>query len=154
MSDHPVCIAAPRAGSAAACRAGDARGGFTLVEVMVAACIMVFGITASLLTLQRGFQALDTARHTTYASQIMQSEFERLRLKSWAQMQTLQDSGETSVPVAGLTGTSGSFRCTRVIRDLKEDMKEIALVSSWTGYDGRGHTLRYLTRYSRTGLYD
>jgi type II secretory pathway pseudopilin PulG len=127
---------------------------FTLVEVMVAASVMVLGIAASLLTLQRGFQALDTARHTTYASQVMQSELERLRLKSWSQMQTLQDSGDTAVPVGNLEGTSGSFRCNRVIRDLKEDMKEILLVSSWTGYDGRPHTLRYLTRYSRTGLYD
>ena len=121
---------------------------------MVAACIMVFGIAASLLTVQRGYQALDAARHTTYASQVMQSELERLRLKSWAQMQALQDSGETDVSVAGLNGTSGSFRCSRIIRDLKEDMKEIALVSSWTGYDGRAHTLRYITRYSRSGLYD
>jgi Tfp pilus assembly protein PilV len=139
------------------CRPGpNARriAAFTLVEVMIAAIVLVLGITTSITTLQRGFQALDTARHTTYASQIMQSELERLRLKSWAQIQALQDSANDTVNIAGVTGMAGSFRCNRAIRDLKTDMKEITLVSSWNGYDGRPHTLRYITRYSKSGLYD
>jgi prepilin-type N-terminal cleavage/methylation domain-containing protein len=128
--------------------------GFTLVEVMIAAIVLVLGITTAITTLQRGFQALDTARQTTYASQVMQSELERLRLKSWAQLQAVQESGETAVTVAALTGTTGSFRCTRTIRDLKTDMKEITLVAVWNGYDGRPHTVSYITRYARSGLYD
>lgn len=120
----------------------------------MAAIVMVLGITTAILTLQRGFQALDTARHTTYASQVMQSELERLRLKSWGQMQALQDSGDTAISVSGIQGTTGSFRCTRTIRDLKQDMKEIIVASSWTGYDGRSHLVRYITRYSKSGLYD
>lgn len=121
---------------------------------MIASIVMVLAITTAITTLQRGFQALDTSRHTTYASQVMQSELERLRLKSWAQIQTLQDSGESAVTVSGMTGASGSFRCTRTIRDLKTDMKEITLVSTWNGYDGRPHTLSYITRYGKSGLYD
>lgn len=121
---------------------------------MIASIVMVLAITTAITTLQRGFQALDTSRHTTYASQVMQSELERLRLKSWAQIQTLQDSGESAVTVSGVAGASGSFRCTRTIRDLKTDMKEITLVSTWNGYDGRPHTLSYITRYGKSGLYD
>ena len=121
---------------------------------MIASIVMVLAITTAITTLQRGFQALDTARHTTYASQVMQSELERLRLKSWAQVQALQDSGESAVTVSGVTGGSGSFRCTRAIRDLKTDMKEITLVATWNGYDGRPHTLSYITRYGKSGLYD
>ncbi len=124
------------------------------MEVMIASIVMVLAITTAITTLQRGFQALDTSRHTTYASQVMQSELERLRLKSWAQIQTLHDSGESAVTVSGVTGASGSFRCTRTIRDLKTDMKEITLVSTWNGYDGRPHTLSYITRYGKSGLYD
>ncbi len=129
-------------------------GGFTLVEVMVASIVLVLAITTAITTLQRGFQALDTARNTTFASQVMQSELERLRLKSWTQVQALQDASDTSVTVGTVTGASGSFRCTRAIRDLKTDMKEITLVSTWNGYDGRPHTLRYITRYGKSGLYD
>jgi prepilin-type N-terminal cleavage/methylation domain-containing protein len=130
------------------------RDGFTLVEVMIAAIVLVLAITSAITTLQRGFQALDTARNTTFASQVMQSEMERLRLKSWAQIQAVQDSNDTAVTVNGVTGMAGSFRCTRTIRDLKTDMKEVTLVAVWNGYDGRPHTLRYITRYGKSGLYD
>lgn len=133
---------------------GRGTAGFTLVEVMLASIVLVLGITTSIVTLQRGFQALDTARHMTFASQAMQSELERLRLKSWAQLQTLQDSGDRSVSVTTAAGLSSTFRCTRTIRDLKTDMKEITLVSEWNGYDARPHTVRYITRYSKSGLYD
>lgn len=127
---------------------------FTLVEVMIAASVLVLCITTSITTLQSGFQAVDTARHTTFASQVMQSELERLRLKSWAQIQALQDASDTTVSTAGIAGASSSFRCTRTIADLKIDMKEITLVATWNGYDGRPHALRYVTRYGKSGLYD
>jgi Tfp pilus assembly protein PilV len=138
-------------------RSGIRRRGahaFTLVEVMVAAVVMVLGITTAIVTLQRGFQSLDYARNLTFASQAMQSEFERLRLKNWSQLQALQDAGEAPVTLSAPSGLASSFRCTRSIRDLKDDMKEITLVSAWNGYDGRAHSVRYVTRYSKSGLYD
>ena len=135
-------------------RRASTRAGFTLVEVMLASVVLVLGITTAIVTLQRGLQALDTARHMTHASQVMQSEMERLRLKSWAQIQALQDAKDTAVTVTAAAGLSTTFRCTRDIRDLKTDMKEITLESVWNGYDGRPHTVRYVTRYGKTGLYD
>lgn len=130
-------------------------GAFTLIEVMVASIVLVLGITTSITTLQRGFQATETARHYTFAAQVMQSEMERLRLKSWAQLQTLQDAQEATVSVPAVSGAAaGTFACTRVITDQKTDMKEITLISTWQGYDGRPHTLRFVTRYGKTGLYD
>lgn len=121
---------------------------------MLAAVILTLVIASSITVIQRGFQSVDYARHVTHSSQVMQSELERLRLKSWAQIQELQNSRETRVSVPGVAGTSSSFRCERTITDLKADMKQIELVSTWTGYDGRAQTVRYLTRYSKSGLYD
>lgn len=121
----------------------------------MAAIVLVFGLTAAITTLQCGFQAVDTARNYTYAAQLMQTELERLRLQSWDQVQSLQDSGNRTVPVATVPGTaSAAFTCTRDIRDLKPDMKEVTLTSTWRGYDGRTHTTSFITRYGRTGLYD
>jgi Tfp pilus assembly protein PilV len=134
------------------CRA--LQDGFTLVEVMIAGLILLLGIGSAIVALQRGLQAIDTARNLSYASQLMQSEFENLRLKSWAQLQQLQDSAGTSVPTQTVPGINKSFTCTRTIRDLKADMKEIALRSSWRGYDGREHSVQFVTRYGRSGLYD
>jgi Tfp pilus assembly protein PilV len=122
---------------------------------MIAAIVLVIGITTAITTLQSGFQSLDVARHYTFASQVMQSELERLRLKNWDQIQTLQDSGDGAVAVPSVRGAgSDAFSCTRMIRDIKADMKEITLVTTWRGYDGRSHTLRFITRYGKSGLYD
>ena len=131
------------------------RRAFTLVEVMIASTVLLFGITSAILVLQRGLQAIDTARNTTRAAQVMQSELEGLRLKNWTQIQALQDSGNTAVDVPAVAGMSNdSFTCTRDIRDIKDDMKEITLVATWRGYDGLSHSLRFITRYAKTGLYD
>lgn len=136
-------------------RAGPSPGAFTIVEVMIAAIVLALGITTAITTLQGGFQSVDLARNYTYATQVMQSEVERLRLKNWNQVQALQDAGPGTVAAATVQGIArDSFTCTRTIRDLKTDMKEVTLVSQWRGYDGRSHTLRFVTRYGKSGLYD
>jgi Tfp pilus assembly protein PilV len=129
--------------------------GFTIVEVMIAAIVLVLVLTSAITTLQRGLRAVDTARGLTHASQVMQSELERLRLKSWTQIQELQDSGNTQVDAAAVPGGSvTAFSCERLIRDLKADMKEITLESTWRSSDGRPQSARIITRYSKSGLYD
>ena len=128
-----------------------ARRGFTIAEVMVSATVLAVGIVGVVTVSQSGLQALDTARNLAAASQLMQSEMERVRLMSWAQMQALQDSGQTAVT---LEGAPGRYACSREIRDLKTGMKEITLIATWKGYDGRPHTARLITRYGRTGLND
>lgn len=123
---------------------------FTLVEVMVASTVLIFGIVSAITVSQRGLQALDTARNLTTATQLMQNEMERVRLLNWAQLGTLQQSGDTTVTHPD----SDRFTCTREIADVKTDMKEIRLVASWRGYDGRPHTARLITRYGKNGLND
>ena len=123
---------------------------FTIVEVMVAATVLLFGIVSAITVYQRGFQALDTSRKLSAASQLMQSEMERLRLMSWDQLETLQQSGNTTVEMSG----AKPFSCVREIRDVKTNMKQITLATVWRGYDGREHVARLITRYGRTGLND
>lgn len=123
---------------------------FTIVEVMVAATVLIFGIVSAVTVSQRGLQAVDTARNLTAASQLMQNEMERVRLMSWAQLQVLQQSGDTAVPLSA----PARFSCTREITDVKTDMKQISLTATWRGYDGRTHTARLITRYGRNGLND
>jgi Tfp pilus assembly protein PilV len=128
--------------------------GFTLVEVMVASTVLIFGIVTAITTSQRGLQALDTARNLTAASQIMQSEMERIRLLSWAQMQSLQQAGDNTVATTDAGAGGSRFTCTREIADIKTDMKQITLTTVWHGYDGGEHTARLITRYGKSGLND
>ena len=128
---------------------------FTLLEVMAASVVLVFAVTSSAAVLERGFQSLDTARNLTISAQIMENEMERLRLENWSQLQALQDSGNTTLAIDPSFGPAAAhFHCTRVIRDLKPDMKEITLTTTWNGVDGRLHIVDYFTRYGKNGLND
>ncbi|MDE3084384.1 MAG: prepilin-type N-terminal cleavage/methylation domain-containing protein, partial [Verrucomicrobiota bacterium] len=62
-------IAAHR--DASPCRNNKSQGGFTILEVMMAAFVMALVLATSLIVIQRGFQAIDTARYTTLAGQIL-----------------------------------------------------------------------------------
>jgi Tfp pilus assembly protein PilV len=126
---------------------------FTLVEVMVASTVLIFGIVTAITTSQRGLQALDAARNLTAASQLMQSEMERIRLLNWTQLEALQQSGTNTVTSEATAGLA-RVTCTRAITDIKTDMKQITLSAVWRGYDGRDHTARLITRYGKSGLND
>lgn len=127
--------------------------GFSLIEVMVASCVLMLGISGALVTLQRSIGSIAQARQLDTASQLMQTELERLRLLNWSQLESLQLSLDHSVPTPS-GGEFARFSCERDIRDLRDGMKEITLTASWGGLDGRAHTARLVTRYSRSGLND
>src|SRR5688500_10362463 len=65
------------------------RRGFTILEVMMATIVMGLGIATSIVAMQSGFRHLDLARGTTIASQIIQSEMERIRMMSWTKVSEL-----------------------------------------------------------------
>jgi len=136
---------------------------FTLIEVMLAASVLVLAISSSIVAMQYGIRSLDTARFTTLAGQILQSQMEKIRLLTWAQ---LTDS--TSGPVAFSTFTPditssasehiNRFTCTQSIvaapSPFNTDMKDITLTATWNGIDGRQHSLSYTTRYGKNGISD
>jgi hypothetical protein len=156
---------APRL-SSAPLRRRLGHGGFTIVEVMMGAAVMVLAITTSITTLQSGFVALDTARNITLASQIMQSELERMRLKDWNTVNPYP-AGPTTLrlvtDLADLTSTTAfvpsaalasRFTLTRAVSDLHTDMKKIVFTVTWTSYDARPQTRSYTAYYGKNGLYD
>lgn len=138
------------------------RAGFTIVEVGVAALVLVLCISSSLVALQRGFVAIDNARYTTLAGQILQSQMEKLRLLTWAQL-----TNTTTGPVtfttftpdisSSVSGQLANFNCTQSITDSPSpftNMKDITLTATWRGSDGRQRSLTYFTRYGKNGLSD
>lgn len=141
---------------------------------MMAAIVMVFGITTSLTTLQYGFHAVDTARSTTLASQILQSQMEVLRLQNYTQICALTTpytstggvtitEGNSTTPTTldnTLTAIANKFTFTRTIAPItvggatRADIKLITMSVTWNGVDGRAHSLSYQLRYAKSGLND
>jgi Tfp pilus assembly protein PilV len=148
--------------------------GFTILEVSMATFVMAFGIATSIVAMQSGFKTIDVARGTTIASQILQSEMERLRLKSWTDMVAMATAVDTVAPIpagspAGVemfdgatnfsssTDVSGKFTVTRtVVADSTRpsDVYNITLSVSWKTYTGRTLTRSFKSMYAKNGLYD
>src|SRR3954471_5925908 len=103
-------------------------GGFTLVEVMMAAGIMVLAIAGMIQVVISGSEMLDISRKQTIAMQIIHGQLDNIRLSSWTQMGTLSsgttvdvDGGDQSGFVFGTTlpTVSKGFHCTRTITDVR-----------------------------------
>lgn len=143
--------------------------GFTIIEVAMATFVMAFGIATSIIALQTGFRAIDVARDQTLASQIMQSEIERLRLWPWNKT-TPASVVDSIVELPGseavsLTSTfssnssvAGRFSVTRTVTndpaDTSRNVRYITIAVTWKSYDGRSHTRNFTTMYAKDGLYD
>lgn len=125
---------------------------FTLAEVMVASLVLVFGIVSAISAMQSGLRALDRTRQLALATQVLQTEMEQLRLKSWTQLDALSGTA-TFTPDSAASGAS-AFTCTRRITAPKADMKEITLTAEWRGSDGRPQSAKIITRYGKNGLND
>src|SRR4051812_43090220 len=80
--------------------------GFTIVEVMLAAGLMVLVIATSITVLQTGMRAVDTARNMTLASQICQSALDVLRLQNWTQISALPAEAPVSINEAISSGST------------------------------------------------
>ncbi len=147
--------------------------GFSILEVMLGATVMVLGIVTAITALQYGMRSVDTARNMTLAAQIMQSEVEILRLQNWSQISALAASTSvdpstmittgTATPLdATLTAIAARFTCTRAVSNVsgktdlagQPNMKLITLTVNWTGLDNRPHSLKFETRYAKNGLSD
>lgn len=148
------------------------KAGFTIAEVVMSAAVMAFAISGSIVVLQSGFKSIDNARNTTLASQIIQSEMERIRLLPW-----LLPSGTTDIekavstlpasagialttifPPGTTTNTMNSrFTATRTCTNTAGkvgEMKDITITVTWTGLDGQTHTRSTTSNYCKDGLYD
>jgi Tfp pilus assembly protein PilV len=148
--------------------------GFTIAEVAMAAFVMAFGITSSIMAMQFGFKTVDVARGTTLASQILQSEMERLRMKSWTSISAMATATDTVAPVptgspAGvekfdgatyfstLSEIAGKYMITRTVSadsTRPTEMMNITVSVQWTDAMGMSHTRSFRSNYAKNGLYD
>jgi Tfp pilus assembly protein PilV len=138
------------------------RAGYTILEVAIASFVMVMGLTSSIVALQRGFLEVELARSTTIASQILQSEMERIRMMSWAQV---NDSAilPANSTFDGATNFStsaklaGKYSVTRRVTSdstRPTEVKNIAVSVNWSSIDGVPHVRTLTAIYAKNGLYD
>jgi Tfp pilus assembly protein PilV len=141
----------------ATARARRGERGITIIEVAMAALIMGLVLATAVTTLQRAFISLQNARDLNIASQMLQSEMEKMRLADWTTVNSFTaasapvtlDPAFTSNPYVG-----NRFMLSRSVTDPKTDTRIITLLVVWRGADNRLLSRRLAMRYSRNGLYD
>lgn len=135
------------------------RRGFTIIEVTLAAFVMALGLATSIVAMQSGFKFLDVARDTTLASQILQSEIERIRMMSWANVSALpaEEAVDLATMFSSDVNLASRFSVKRVVTadpDRPSDVRLIVMIVTWRSFDGRSHTRRFEAKYVKNGLYD
>lgn len=151
--------------------------GFTIFEVTMAAAVMALAIMSTLVAMGRAFAPLDSARCISYASQIMQSEMEKMRLTTWGDGTTAgtgttgitayktiaQAPNGESLPIDTSFTTAGDLGSRMTLTRLASDvaghgasggMIMVKLTITWTTADRRTLTRSYITYYGKNGLYD
>lgn len=136
----------------------------------MASFVMAFGIATSIIAMQSGFKQIDLARGTTLASQIIQSEAERLRMMNWSMISALSTAAGS--PSGQPTGTAvfdgatnftsspdvvGKYTVTRTVTadsTRPTEVMNITVAVRWQTYDGRWHQRTFDSLYAKNGLYD
>lgn len=154
---------------------------FTIAEVIMATFVMALGISTSVIAMQSGFKQIDVARGTTLASQIIQSEMERLRMMPWSKttggspepvdsiLELSTAAGSPSGQATGVTvfdgatffttnaDMAGKYTITRTVAPESTRPTEIMNITvsvRWQSYDLRWHQRSFTAIYAKNGLYD
>jgi Tfp pilus assembly protein PilV len=139
--------------------------GFTLIEVMLAATVMLAGIVGMMHVITSGSEMLDVSRKQTIATQIMHGEIERVRLSDWSQIAALS----TTQPAQGYADAASgrivqwvsdvgliplhAFKVSRTVADVRSDLKQVSYTVSWVGNTGHPYSRSTSTYVGRNGLY-
>jgi prepilin-type N-terminal cleavage/methylation domain-containing protein len=123
--------------------------GFTLIEVALAATILVVSFVGLIEALAIGSEMLDTASKQTLASQIVSAEADYVRTQSWSAVQGLPSTSPDFLgnyaefygsDLASLAGHSLKFSRQVHSPDPHSDLRQMTLTVSWTGITGRSHS--------------
>jgi prepilin-type N-terminal cleavage/methylation domain-containing protein len=128
--------------------------GFTLVEVIVAMTIFTMVIAGGLSGVRRGFDLIGLSRHHTRVSQILQSEFERLRTLSWVEFQELPQQAEVDIQTEFGTSVYDAYAVVREIFVEESDLARVELSVTYTNQNQRVVTVKSLTFFTKGGVND
>ncbi|PXA04502.1 hypothetical protein DDZ13_04825 [Coraliomargarita sinensis] len=128
--------------------------GFTLVELLIAMVIFAAVVASGLACVRMGLNQINNARSETRASQVMQSEIERLRSLAWNDFTALDGSDQSVALDSEFSDAAyDSFNMKRSISG-SGNSRKITLVIEWEDLSGASHSKSYVTQYTKGGLYD
>lgn len=123
--------------------------GFTLIEVLLAAVVMLAGIVGMMQAVTSGSEMLDVSRKQTTATQIIHGEIEKIRVSDW----TPPDPARPLPWTDTIDVNTAGFHCTRTISNVKPDLNQVTYTVTWVGNTGHSYSRSSSTYVGRNGLY-
>ena len=134
------------------------QAGFSILDAMMAAIILVVGFIGLLEAMTLGSQMMDNSRRQTLAVQIITNEIDKLRLADWNTVSGLPISSTPIYPIdsqfnAAIAASGATFTLSRALTspDPATNIKEVNFTVTWvvaTNRSNSGTLLKYT--YSRT----
>src|SRR3954470_18085211 len=103
---------------------------FTLVEVMLAAGVMLAAIVGMIQVVISGSEMLDVSRKQTVAMQIIHAQIDNIRLSNWTTVNALPTTSTSVTVQTSLQPISRGFTCNRTIALVRTELKQITFVVS------------------------
>ena len=144
------------------------RQGFTLVEVMMAATILLVGFGAMIQAITIGSETFAHARRQTLAAEILTHEMEKLRTNDWTTISalpggptTIVDSANNTWPTdwtytntdsttssfqEAIAASGASFIVTRSATTVDTNLREVTFTLTWTVRTSGTNAARTFTR--------
>jgi len=133
---------------------------FTLLEVMLAAAVLLLGIMGMTQVIISGTEMLDVARKQTIAAQMIHAEIDQVHLEDWTTVLAYRNVTTTQAIDTLTTGNLGypelvtyknitkGFNITRTAAYVtgRTDQLLITFTVTWTGNTGRAYS-RSCTTY-------
>jgi prepilin-type N-terminal cleavage/methylation domain-containing protein len=145
------------------------RSGFTLLEVMMAAAIMLLALAGMTQVVISGTEMLDVSKKQTIASQMIRAEIDRVHHEDWNTVygyylagnasqaidSTLNASTDLGYPeLLTYKNTTKGFSIARTIAyaNSRADQFLITYTVTWTGNTGRSYSRKGTTYFGKNGL--
>jgi type IV pilus assembly protein PilV len=132
--------------------------GFTIVEVIMAAVVMLAGVVGMMQVVISGSEMLAVSRSQTIAAQIIHSEIDKVHLVDWASLPSIGTTTftpDTSFAPVTIKLNGATYRCT--VTTVRADLKKITYTVSWrsnkAGNNGRVYSRSGSTYVDQNGLY-
>ena len=129
--------------------------GFTLVEMVMAMTLMAMVFTAAFGSYFLGMQMVEDAREEIRASQIIQSEMERLRTMNWQQLGTLKALEEFQPHGTFIQDYTKDYKCYRYNFPRANGVeRQVTVVVEWINSRNSWTTQAFSTSITKNGLND
>lgn len=132
---------------------GKTKRAFTLVELMIGMTLAGMVFAGAFSGMKTGFDIVEEARDQSRATQLLQSEIERLRTLNYSDIAALPQSSAISMEGIFANAFNNRYSLTRQVSPLDDKRVVVTVTINWSNGE-RQRELSMLTGFTRDGLND